>query len=361
MFEQIHNSSFPPGLIPRPADSKRKVQIPGTVSVRIASVLIFLLAPIVGISQGAWVKQQTGTLAWLHAIYFVGETGWAGGANGTILGTHDGGETWAQLPKPTQDSIRDIYFSDQKNGWMLCDRDQFKLKSATEIPSYLLRTNDGGRSWRRIEISGNDGQAKLVRFAFTRDGGAWLLGEAGTLLKSVDNGETWKRQPLSTKFLLLSADFLSPDLGWIVGAGVTIMQTTDGGNTWRSDSIAERVTRGRFNSAAFVDPKFGWVVGDAGRVYATVDGGRTWLRQQSNVDVELHDVKFLDASEGWIAGSDGTLMHTTDGGMHWTREPTGIRHPLERLYVAASDKLWAVGFGGTILSFDPNAAQPRIR
>ncbi len=331
-------------------------------SPRLFILLALLALPASMYSQGAWIKQQSGTLAWLHAVYFVDrDTGWAGGANGALLATSDGGNSWRRLRKPTEDSIHDIHFIDGQHGWLLCDRDKFKLKTFEESSNYLLRTDDGGGTWRRIEIGGNESQARLVRFAFSQNGNAWIFGEAGTLLKSDDYGETWKKQPLVTRFLLLAGDFVSAKHGCVVGAGVTIIHTADGGTSWQTGFATDRPTHVRFNSVSFPDERFGWLVGDAGRIYATADGGNTWRPQLSRVDVDLRDVKFIDTREGWIAGTEGTLLHTVDGGQHWQVDPTRTRHPLDRLFVAGPQRVWAVGFGGTILSYATNAAQPKLR
>jgi photosystem II stability/assembly factor-like uncharacterized protein len=330
----------------------------------VGTFLLLALFPPFCPSQGAWIKQKSGTLAWLHAICFVDRnTGWTAGASGTLLATHDGGLTWQQLPKPSEDSILVILFADESNGWLLCDRDEFKLSSNDEARNYLLRTDNGGRTWRRITISGNDTHATLVRMIFSQSDQIWLLGEMGTIFKSVDGGENWKRQPFVTRYVLRAGDFLSADQGWLVGAGATVIQTSDSGGSWHGGLFDKAAARLKLNAVSFADRNFGWVVGGEGRIYATLDGGRTWMPQNSTVAVELRDVKFLDASEGWVAGDDGTLLHTTDGGTHWVPEASGTTHFLERLYVASPDSAWAVGFGGTILKFDPSAASvhPKIR
>jgi photosystem II stability/assembly factor-like uncharacterized protein len=87
----------------------------------------------------------------------------------------------------------------------------------------------------------------------------------------------------------------------------------------------------------------------------TTNGGRAWFTQESNVSVDLSDVKFLDARTGWAVGAQGTIIHTTDGGARWQTEASGTRHPLERLSVASRARAWAVGFGGTIIRYADDA------
>ena len=90
----------------------------------------------------SWAKQRTGSLAWLHAVYFVNnEHGWAVGSRGTLLATNDGGKTWQAKPQPTEDTIRDVYFADEQNGWLVCERNIYDLRSNDEPRAYLMKTN----------------------------------------------------------------------------------------------------------------------------------------------------------------------------------------------------------------------------
>jgi photosystem II stability/assembly factor-like uncharacterized protein len=310
--------------------------------------ILLLAGPATLIGQTVWTRQKSDVLAWLHAIFFIDQsTGWAAGGNGTLLSTSDGGRTW-RLTKPTDDSIIDIYFAGSKDGWLLCDRSEFNLDDGDER-SYLLRTTDGGERWQRIDIAANESHSRLSRMLISADGKFWLIGEAGALFVSQDNGETWKSISLPVPRLLLSADFPTNGPARLAGAGTTILRSSDHGQTWLSDNAANSVAAHmRINSIHFPEPKFGWIVGDAGRIYATVDGGRTWQAQNSGVSDDLRDVRFLDVNEGWVVGADGVLLHTTDGGAHWEAENSRTRHPLDRLFVIKGD-VWVVGFGGTIL------------
>jgi photosystem II stability/assembly factor-like uncharacterized protein len=95
---------------------------------------------------------------------------------------------------------------------------------------------------------------------------------------------------------------------------------------------------------------------------ATTNGGRTWVRQRSNTDADLSDVKFFDAQEGWAVGANGAIIHTEDGGATWTQVASGTTHPLERLAFVTRARGWAVGFGGTIIAYaSTNAQPPRIK
>jgi photosystem II stability/assembly factor-like uncharacterized protein len=310
-------------------------------------------------AQKRWTRQSSGTLAWLHAVFFLDQNrGWVAGSKGVLLKTIDGGKTWQARPKPTDDVLRDVYFADARNGVLVCETNVYELKTKDQPRTYLMTTSDGGETWQRLTIREADMDARLVRAVFSPAGRGWVFGEAGTLFTTLD-GQNWKRQQLPTRHLLLGGALVDNDRGWLVGAGSTILQTSDGGETWHAAnlSMAQGV---RFNATSFVDNRLGWTVGGGGRIFFTANGGRTFQSQNSGVNADLLDVKFVSAAEGWAAGADGIIVHTFDGGLHWTTESSGTNHPLERICFTDRDHGWAVGFGGAIIAYD-RGVTPRLR
>ena len=306
--------------------------------------------------SASWTRQTSGTMAWLHSVYFLDQNrGWVAGSNGTLLKTIDGGATWNKVSTFTRDTLRDVYFADDNHGWLLAERDLLKLKTNDEARSYLLRTNDGGQTWQRVLVKTSDANVRLVRMAFADNQHGLLVGETGTVFATSDAGAHWLLQASPTKHLLLGATFTDSAHAWLVGTGATIVKTSDGGATWFNATLRDG-NEIRFNAASFATHNLGWAVGNAGQILTTVDGGRAWYPQRSNVDADLLDVKFVDAREGWAAGAEGVLLHTTDAGAHWTIESSGTSHALQRLFFTDRNHGWAVGFGGAILTLGASQA-----
>jgi photosystem II stability/assembly factor-like uncharacterized protein len=331
--------------------------------IRLIFVLLILVGCALSVSaqNGAWARQRTGSMAWLHSVFFLDQNrGWASGGKGVLLATLDGGQTWKPKQSSTTDVLRDIYFVDENNGWLVCEVNFYELKTKEQPRAYLMHTTDGGEHWERVNIKGVDVDARLVRAVFTPGGRGWAFGEAGAIFATKDGGVNWTRLQSPTRHLLLGGSFIDEDRGWLVGAGATIIQTSDGGDTWFQGRVQQTSdVPVRFTSASFVDNRLGWAVGSAGVVYRTINGGRSWQPQISGVDVDLYDVKFLDAMEGWAVGAEGTILYTNDGGLHWATQRSSTEHPLERIFFADRTHGWVVGFGGTVLNY-VRAQAPRL-
>src|ERR1700738_5497602 len=144
------------------------------VVYRLLPVLCLLLSAFCLANAAAWSRQTTGTMSWLHGIYFLDQNrGWVAGSGGTLLETIDGGQTWRKLLPLTKDTLRDVYFADEKIGWLVAERDVLKLKTNDEPRTYLLKTEDGGFSWRRVLFNGPDLNARLVRAVFADAERGW--------------------------------------------------------------------------------------------------------------------------------------------------------------------------------------------
>jgi len=322
----------------------------------LALLLLTAHCSLLTVFASPWTRQPSGTMAWLHSVFFLDRNrGWVAGSNGTLLTTTDGGATWKKLSTLTKDTLQDVYFADTEVGWLIATRDILKLKT-NEPASYLLRTEDGGVNWRPVFLNSSEINTRLVRLVFADAQHGWVFGETGTVFGTSDGGAHWMRQMAATKHLLLGGAFSSQAHGCLVGAGGTIIHTNDGGMNWQTSFVRDGA-HVRFNAATLVGNR-GWAVGAAGQIFTTNDGGRIWFAEASNTDADLLDVNFVDVREGWAIGTQGVMLHTRDGGVHWTTESIDTSHPLQRLFIVDRSHAWAVGFGGTILRFgEPSAPQ----
>jgi photosystem II stability/assembly factor-like uncharacterized protein len=137
----------------------------------------------------------------------------------------------------------------------------------------------------------------------------WASGSAGTVLRTVDGGKSWKNVGPKA---FPEADFrslhaFSADEAIIASAGETdvILRTRDGGDSWDKVYEYPRVEDGKdvafFDDIIFVDAKVGFLLGDPveGRMLMlhTTDGGRTWAR----LELQGDDLKSSDGEAAFAA------------------------------------------------------------
>jgi photosystem II stability/assembly factor-like uncharacterized protein len=314
---------------------------------------VFLILLCLQTVKADWTKQNANTLAWLHDIYFFNEKhGLIVGSNGTFLETKDGGKTWAKRKSFTEDKILQISFSDEYNGWLLCERDIFSR--GANASSYLMKTTDGGENWEKVEFK-DAGRTRITKIFFNQKGKGIAIGESGAFFEFQTDQPIWEKSSLPIRYLMLDGVFSDETHGTIVGAGGSVYFTEDAGTNWNQANIFGDKTA-KLSSVFFANQRNGWTVGANGKIFQTQNGGKTWREQKSGVGSDLSDVFFTNTAEGWAVGVDGTVIHTKTAGNIWNLEETGIKHRLEKVLFVGK-KGFAVGFGGTILVYDDKSSK----
>lgn len=298
-------------------------------------------------AQSGWVVRQSGTKADLICVFFTSsDKGWIGGDNGYLASTTDAGHTWTPYPLNTTDDINEIYFRNSDNGYLVAGRKMYS-------------TRDGGRTWQDIRIfrTGEFGSGRpeflSIRFSDKKRGyvvGSVLRGDTvigSLLMRTGDGGDTWRRISVPTKSELYHVDFDGNSRGWIVGDNGTILASTDEGMTWHKQSSG--TTQPLFN-VDFRDSKNGYIVGKGGTILRTEDAGLLWHSVRTGFKESVMRVDFADDKNGWAVGYDGLILRSGDKGKSWIKQDTITG---ERLYGLYMDKKygWAVGAKGTILGF----------
>lgn len=160
----------------------------------------------------------------------------------------------------------------------------------------------------------------------------WAVGYWGSVLRSVDAGDTWSRHRTPTSATLFAVSFADARHGWAVGDDGVVLRSRDGGLSWERQAVAvvdevggTRPLDAPLFGVSAVSPTEAWAVGDFGTVLHTADGER-WRQvvidpaafgDDNVAERILNEVVFTDAQHGWIAGEFGTLLRTSDGGQTW--------------------------------------------
>ncbi len=142
-------------------------------------------------TSGPWVMQSSTSKAALRGIHAVGGgIAWASGTNGTVLRTEDGGYMWqsCSLP-PNADKL------DFRGIWAWDENTAIVMSSGPGDQSRLYKTTDGCSHWTLLRTnSDKDGFWDSVQFSDRKNG--FVLGDPVNgrfvLLRTEDGGATWK-------------------------------------------------------------------------------------------------------------------------------------------------------------------------
>jgi photosystem II stability/assembly factor-like uncharacterized protein len=281
----------------------------------------------------------------LDDVVFVTEDiGWAAGYERGYVGdmlmsvhrTVDGGRSWHE--RGVGSSL----------GCVRCLSISFlneNIGVAAEMRGDVSYTEDGGNSWSQIHSS----DASLFGVEMCDSNSITAVGSDGTILRATKYfGSDWyfEEQTSGTNNHLRDVSFVGPDYGWAVGDAGTIVHTIDGGDNWvvRDGGTTENLT-----GVCFPHAGTGTAVGHSGTIIRTFDWGATWTPQESGVTADLYDVSFSDVLTGAIAGAGGTVLLTADLGAHWTKQVVPSDAPLYAISMLNPTVCTTVGSGGVIL------------
>lgn len=301
-------------------------------------------------------------------IRFTGRnTGIAAGTpvdGGAVLRSSDGGESWQQIGRLGQPTVKILQFSfaDANNGWAYSYDGGIQRQSPT---CRLDRTTDSGATWRQLPAPHSPGllcgESGVSIDFIDRQTGFLAHGRMGgsRLLVTHDGGESFQ-SVAQFPFSLKQIDFIDGDTGWAIsgeGVGIdVVVMTEDGGRTWRAlprnfripwtPSVYQGVQNGvpinpiLENYGASAPNLFpggtAWLLVTVfdpmqrALLYLRTDvGGKSWTRyvltvkqvgegKQYGAGTDFGAPQFVDPEYGWLIGS-GEIYRTTDGGRTWVQ------------------------------------------
>ncbi len=271
----------------------------------------------------SWQRAKTPLgLALLNSVYFSdANTVWAVGHDSVILKSTDQGKEWTQVYSSAKDQrpLMDILFVDPNHGFAVGAYGAFletfdagktwnsrKAVAAVAKPKAVAKSARGGRN---ADVDVDDAEESayedkhLNAMIKLGEGKLFIVGEAGTMLLSNDNGKSWER-------------VVSPYKGSYFGA----MLANDGGVL---------------------------ALGLRGNVFRAADTGlKTWTPVATNTKASMMSATKLADGAIVMSGLSGTLLVSRDNGKTFAPIESGTIKPLAATVQGKGGALLVVGETG---------------
>ncbi|GAB1545215.1 hypothetical protein NUACC21_78910 [Scytonema sp. NUACC21] len=182
-----------------------------------------------------------------------------------MVKTVDGGATWTAWDMSEYATLLvDNYFINEDCGWVVGGKADKSITNPTRdnVIPVVLYTEDGGKTWvnRVADISSSFPLGEWgwkIQFLNERVGFVSLENfNLGAILKTTDGGKTWKRLRINDpqeNANLEGIGFVDEKLGWVGGWGDANFkggfssETKDGGQNWQdANQIGQFINRFRF-------------------------------------------------------------------------------------------------------------------
>lgn len=187
----------------------------------------------------------------------------------------------------------------------------------------------------------------LNAVVFADENIVFAAGNNGTVLRSIDKGDSWEILNTNVSTKLLGLHFLNTQFGVASGIEGTVIVTTNGGNSW--SDISPNSTEILYD-VHFTDEQTGIVCGSAGNIFRTIDGGTSWQSLNYGSELDLFSIEFPTNDTGYIVGGNlsGYILKSTDKGMSWTIIDSIPYNELRTIDCINADTIYIAGESGYI-------------
>lgn len=216
-------------------------------------------------------------------------------------------------------------------------------------PNLIMTSEDRGKTWDTVKVSLSVGEISFTDVQILEDNSIIASGWRGYVIKSTDQGKSWKELKTNYNQYYASLSFPTSNIGYITSVSSdTLIKTTNGGNSWfLLDNPLEMA-----NDVYFFDDNYGLICGknaqNNGELFATSDGGNSWV---STYKYESHIFTKLSSIDGviYIGTDKGKLLISNDNGANWLEKSISADNYVVNLFFLNKEIGWAAMWNsGTI-------------
>ncbi|MEO8210688.1 MAG: SBBP repeat-containing protein, partial [bacterium] len=229
-------------------------------------------------------------------------TAFAVGNNGKVFSSNDKGLHWNTLNSGVNENLFKVKFINDKCGIVTGE-------------SFLLKTNDNGISWKKLEIP----LAGIKDVFMLNEKVSFISGSNGTILRSDDFWDSYTIQNTNLTESIVNVFFSNNLKGKCISESGVVNETFDGGLTWNNSSSVDIA---KLNNAFFKTSDIMVAAGDGGKIMFTSTGGATWLNRGIDKNINVRSVYLDDKNNLFASGENGQILFSSDYGTSWVQQPT---------------------------------------
>ena len=221
---------------------------------------------------------------------------WAPNKERGVFKTSDGGKTWNKILFVDENTGCSDIAMDPKNPQVLYagmwdfQRKPYTFRSGGP-GSGLYKSDDGGNSWKEVEIKSVNDELGRISVAFSHADPniiyALIESKKTGLYRSLDNGKTWElrttSQMIAERPFYFSNIYPDPvDTNRVYKPGFTLYVSDDGGYSFTSPFVEGGNVHSDLH-ALWINPNnnSNMYLGTDGGFYKTYDKGSTWIHAQN--------------------------------------------------------------------------------
>ncbi|GGA84233.1 hypothetical protein GCM10011521_23260 [Arenimonas soli] len=256
------------------------------------------------------------------------------GERGHILVSEDG-QDWKQAPVPTRSTLTSITSADG-------------VLWAGGHDGVIVHSTDGGQSWsrRRLQVWTPDYADPLdgvpVMDILMVDGmNGFAVGAYAMFLETTDGGVTWSPRGI--------INYDEPEPAAEAPAAAAEAPAADDWTFDASDLELEAESDPHLYAMTRTDEGHLVIAGERGAFFRSTDGGQTWERDRLPYEGSMFGILSFGGDHLLVHGLRGNVLESRDLGRSWTTVETGVGTSLMGGHALADGGAILVGANGVVL------------
>ena len=263
----------------------------------------------------------------------VGSDVFAVGERGSILRSTDNAQSWSRLASPVRSALTGISFPPEtlQRGW------------AVGHDAVILATVDGGLSWR-MQFQADNREESFLDVLALNNSHVLAVGAYGLFYVTTDGGQTWVRKNIREGDEHLNRLSHGPSgVLYLAGERGTLLRSVDAGDSWQP---IKSPYQGSFYGIVPLDRRTLLAYGLEGRVFRSIDEGLSWQAVPTPRPVLLATAAQLKSNYIYLSGYAKTLLLSKDYGKSFAAVDSPPPKGVAELVELPDGSVLALGDGG---------------